>query len=140
MAGFSPTRLDRCRAGLADHVERGSAPGLVALVDRGGETHVPMAGGLTRDTLFRISSMTEPVTAVAAMALVEDCALRLRRPGGRPPARTCRDPGAARAGRSSRGPHRPGCRWCTTPACGPTKRSCERCPPRLRRARRGAGG
>lgn len=80
MTGFSPTRLDRWRAGLADHVERGSAPGLVALVDRGGETHVAVAGGLTRDTLFRISSMTKPVTAVAAMALFEDCALRLDDP------------------------------------------------------------
>ena len=30
-----------------------------------------------RDTIFRIASLTKPITAVAAMILVEDCKLRL---------------------------------------------------------------
>jgi CubicO group peptidase (beta-lactamase class C family) len=35
---------------------------------------------MRRDTLFRITSMTKPVTAVAAMILVEECKLRLDDP------------------------------------------------------------
>jgi CubicO group peptidase (beta-lactamase class C family) len=33
-----------------------------------------------RDTIFRISSMTKPITAVATMILVEECKLRLNEP------------------------------------------------------------
>ncbi len=59
------------------HVERG-LPGVVSLVSRGGETHVPVAGqDYGRDTIFRIASMSKPVTAVAAMILVEEGRLRL---------------------------------------------------------------
>ena len=32
---------------------------------------------MKRDTIFRITSITKPITAVAAMMLVEDCELRL---------------------------------------------------------------
>jgi hypothetical protein len=35
---------------------------------------------MARDTIFRISSMTKPVTAVAALILVEECELRLDDP------------------------------------------------------------
>ena len=35
---------------------------------------------MRRDTIFRISSMTKPVTAVATMILVEECKLRLDEP------------------------------------------------------------
>jgi CubicO group peptidase (beta-lactamase class C family) len=35
---------------------------------------------VARDTIFRVSSMTKPITAVAALALVEDCVLRLDDP------------------------------------------------------------
>ncbi len=35
---------------------------------------------MRRDTIFRISSMTKPITAAAAMILVEECALRLDEP------------------------------------------------------------
>jgi CubicO group peptidase (beta-lactamase class C family) len=35
---------------------------------------------LGRDTIFRIASMTKPITAVAAMILVEECKLRLDDP------------------------------------------------------------
>ncbi len=35
---------------------------------------------IRRDTIFRISSMTKPIAAVAAMILVEECKLRLDEP------------------------------------------------------------
>ncbi len=72
---------------LAGYVERGEVPGLVALVSRKGGEHVDAIGSLSigggpmrRDTIFRISSMTKPITAVATMILVEECRLRLDEP------------------------------------------------------------
>ena len=64
------------------------APGLVTLVGRRGEVHVDAIGkkalesddAMRRDTIFRIASMTKPITAVAAMILVEECRLRLDEP------------------------------------------------------------
>ena len=69
-AGFSKARLGRMHDVMAAHVERGGVPGLVTLVSRHGEVHVD-AIGLARDTIFRIASMTKPVTAVATLILVE---------------------------------------------------------------------
>jgi CubicO group peptidase (beta-lactamase class C family) len=77
--GLSTARLTRMHQVLAGYVERGDVPGLVALVSRRGETHVD-AIGLPRDAIFRISSMTKPITAVAALILVEECKLRLDEP------------------------------------------------------------
>ena len=85
---LSPERLKRLRDVMAGYVERGDVPGLVWLVSRRGETHVDAigaqsAGGgqpMQRDTIFRISSMTKPVTAAATMILVEECKLRLDEP------------------------------------------------------------
>jgi CubicO group peptidase (beta-lactamase class C family) len=72
---------------MAGHVEHGGVPGVVALVSRRGEIHVDVLGRqaiggapMTRDTIFRIASMTKPVTAAAAMILVEECRLRLDDP------------------------------------------------------------
>jgi CubicO group peptidase (beta-lactamase class C family) len=70
---------------MAGYVERGELPGLVTLVSRRGEAQVETfgtsaAGGkdpTRRDAIFRISSMTKPITAVATMILVEECRLRL---------------------------------------------------------------
>jgi CubicO group peptidase (beta-lactamase class C family) len=86
--GLSSVRLDRLHAALAAHVARGTVPGLVALVSRRGETHVEVIGTmvaqgpepLRRDTLFRIASLTKPITAVAALILVEEGVLRLDAP------------------------------------------------------------
>jgi CubicO group peptidase (beta-lactamase class C family) len=86
--GLSKTRLGRMHDIMAGHVARGRVPGLVTLVSRCGETHVDAigmtsAGGqdpMRRDTIFRIASMTKPVTAVAAMILVEEAKLRLDEP------------------------------------------------------------
>ncbi|TVT16502.1 beta-lactamase family protein [Amycolatopsis acidiphila] len=72
---------------MAGHVERGTVPGAVTLVSRRGDVQVDVVGNrsldgppLRRDSLFRISSMTKPITAVAALTLVEDCLLRLDAP------------------------------------------------------------
>lgn len=86
--GFSRARLARGRDVMAGYVERGEVPGLVTLASRRGETHVETFGttafgGQTpvqRDTIFRIASMTKPVTAVATLILVEECRLRLDDP------------------------------------------------------------
>lgn len=86
--GWSTARLGRMHDVLAGYVERGEVPGIVALVSRRGEVHVDAigttsAGGDTpvaRDTIFRVTSMTKPVVAAAAMILVEECALRLDEP------------------------------------------------------------
>ncbi|KQU64926.1 serine hydrolase [Aminobacter sp. DSM 101952] len=85
---FIPDRLERMRKVMAGHVERGALPGLVWAVSRGGETHVEAVGTLAlngsvpmrRDSIFRIASLTKPVTAVAAMILVEESRLRLDDP------------------------------------------------------------
>ncbi|SDS42242.1 serine hydrolase domain-containing protein [Actinopolymorpha singaporensis] len=85
---LSKARLARMHETMAGHVARGAAPGVVTLVSRRGETHVDAIGltevdgrtPMARDTIFRISSMTKPVTAVAAMILVEECQLRLDDP------------------------------------------------------------
>ena len=86
--GFSDARLARMREVMAGHVATGRMPGLVTLVSRRGETHVEAIGNLAfgnsapmrRDTIFRIASLTKPVTAAAAMMLVEDGKLRLDDP------------------------------------------------------------
>src|ERR1700719_1019232 len=87
-AGLSNARLARLHDVMASYVERGEVPGLVTLVSRRGETHVEALGmkalggsdPVQRDTIFRIASMTKPITAAAAMILVEECQLRLHHP------------------------------------------------------------
>src|SRR2546428_8658178 len=84
-AGLSKSRLERMHQVLAGYVERKEMPGLVALVSHHDDVHVETLGTLSvghpapmkRDTIFRIASITKPITAVAAMILVEECKLRL---------------------------------------------------------------
>jgi CubicO group peptidase (beta-lactamase class C family) len=84
---LNSTGLDRLRAIAARHVASGYVPGLVALVASGGQTHVEAHGTLSfggapvaRDSLFRIASMTKPVTGAATMALVEAGLVELDEP------------------------------------------------------------
>ena len=87
-SGLSKDGLSRLDDIMSGHVDRGAAPGLVAVVSRRGEPHVQAIGTtavdgdrrVERDTIFRISSMTKPVTAVATMVLLEECVLRLDEP------------------------------------------------------------
>jgi CubicO group peptidase (beta-lactamase class C family) len=86
--GLSEARLGRMHEVMAGYVERGEVPGLVTLVCRRDEVHVDAIGTMSlgagepmrRDTIFRIASMTKPITAVAAMILIEECRLRLDEP------------------------------------------------------------
>jgi CubicO group peptidase (beta-lactamase class C family) len=93
-SAFSDLGLDRVERVVARHVERGSVPGAVWLVAHGDEVHVGVVGTpavdatdatstndpLQRDAIFRISSMTKPITAVAALSCVEDGLFRLEEP------------------------------------------------------------
>src|SRR6516164_8337469 len=76
---------------LADIVEaavaRGDAPGVVTAVSRGDETHVKAAGAMAiggppmrPDTVFRISSITKPVTAAVVLSLADEGLLGLDEP------------------------------------------------------------
>ena len=86
--GFSRARVARMHASLWRHVEAGKMPGLVTLVSHRGRAHVDAIGTMAfgkqtpmrRDTIFRLASMTKPITAVGAMILVEECKLRLDDP------------------------------------------------------------
>jgi CubicO group peptidase (beta-lactamase class C family) len=86
--GLSREGLARRHEVLSRHVESGEVPGLVAVVARGDEVHVDAIGAMepdgpqpvAEDTIFRISSMTKPIVAVAALTLLEDCRLRLDDP------------------------------------------------------------
>ena len=62
-------------------------PGLVALVARGEQVHVQTVGSLAvggppvaRDSIFRISSTTKPITAAATLALVAEGLVDLDEP------------------------------------------------------------
>jgi len=84
---LSKARLARMHDVLARYVQQGSVSGLVTAIGRRDEVHVDaigrksIGGGvIQRDTIFRISSMTKPVTAVATLMLVEECRLRLDDP------------------------------------------------------------
>jgi len=79
--GLSLERLARLSSVLHGYVERGEIPGMVALIHRHGEeTYTETFGWqdreaqipIQRNTLFRIMSMTKPVTTVAALMLIED--------------------------------------------------------------------
>jgi CubicO group peptidase (beta-lactamase class C family) len=87
-SGLSTSRLARMHDVLRRHVDNRRLPGLIALISRRGAEHVDAIGTLAferpapmrRDTLFRLASVTKPMTAVAAMILVEECKLRLDEP------------------------------------------------------------
>ncbi|MDQ1475663.1 MAG: hypothetical protein QOE62_892, partial [Actinomycetota bacterium] len=71
--------LSRLHEAMAAHVEAGELPGMVTLVAAGDEVHVDAVGTpsfdddtpLARDAIFRIASLTKPVTAAATLGLVE---------------------------------------------------------------------
>src|SRR5689334_6173364 len=78
---FPQARLARMHTAMQRYIDSGWAPGLVTLVHRHGHEHVESMGTMAfnsnmpmrRDTIFRLASMTKPVTAVGAMTLVEEC-------------------------------------------------------------------
>ena len=76
---------------LQTNVSNGSVPGAVGLVARGGQVEVHAAGAadvdgarpMARDSIFRIASITKPITAAAVMMLAEDGRIALDDPVGR---------------------------------------------------------
>lgn len=87
--GFSLEKLERVPALLKEAIERKQIIGAVVLVARRGKViHVSTAGlrdieskaPMTDGTIFRIASMSKPITSVAVMQLVEDGKLKLTDP------------------------------------------------------------
>jgi len=87
--GLSSEGLGKLTARLKADIEKGVIPGAIVLVARHGkiamfetigmlnpETKAPM----TRDAIFRIYSMSKPITSVAAMILFEEGKLALNEP------------------------------------------------------------
>lgn len=73
--------MSEVRTVLQGYVDRGSIPGAVALLARGDAAQVhaigsmrtgPDAPPMEPDTIFRIASITKPITAAGAMLLVDD--------------------------------------------------------------------
>ncbi|MEU8650762.1 serine hydrolase domain-containing protein [Streptomyces sp. NPDC048737] len=87
--GLDGKALDRLDQHVAHYVDEGRLPGFLVAVARGGRVahlttrgHRDIAAGLPveSDTLWRIYSMTKPVTSVAALMLVEEGRLSLDDP------------------------------------------------------------
>ncbi|MER7186099.1 serine hydrolase domain-containing protein [Streptomyces hyaluromycini] len=87
--GLDVKALDRLDQHFAHYVDEGRLPGYLVAVARGGRVahlttqgHRDRAAGLPvePDTIWRIYSMTKPVTAVAVLLLVEDGLLSLDDP------------------------------------------------------------
>ncbi|THA77778.1 class A beta-lactamase-related serine hydrolase [Streptomyces sp. A0642] len=80
--------MSTLREVLETHVRDGSVPGAVGLVARGDRVDVQAVGSvdadgsapMAPDSIFRIASVTKPITAAAAMMLVEDGRIALDDP------------------------------------------------------------
>jgi len=84
--GFSSAGIARIDAYLQNEVDTSKIPGAIMLIRRNGQTAYFKSFGvrdpatkapMTPDTIFRIYSMSKPITTVAAMMLVEEGKLRL---------------------------------------------------------------
>src|SRR3954468_19144815 len=90
--GFDEARLARIDAHFQRYVDDGRLPGyLVGVARRGQIVHLARYGQhdieagapIELDTLFRVFSMTKPITSVAAMMLYEEGAFELKDPVAR---------------------------------------------------------
>ncbi len=87
--GFSSKRLERTRQALKADVDNKTVPGAVLLIERSGKVVTYDAIGyqdraaqtpMKKDSIFRVASMSKPITTVAAMILVEENKLDLGAP------------------------------------------------------------
>jgi CubicO group peptidase (beta-lactamase class C family) len=87
--GMSQQRLARIAAVMTEQIDKGVFPGAVTLIARRGEiVHFEAHGyqdaakakPMSKDTIFRLASMTKPITTVAAMMLVEQGVIKLNDP------------------------------------------------------------
>ncbi|MEU9201613.1 serine hydrolase domain-containing protein [Streptomyces sp. NPDC048332] len=80
--------MSTLREVLERHVRDGSVPGAVGLVARGDRVDLQAVGDaetgggipMAPDSIFRIASLTKPITAAAAMMLIEDGRMGLEDP------------------------------------------------------------
>jgi CubicO group peptidase (beta-lactamase class C family) len=88
-SGMSAERLRRIHESMMRHIEAGEICGGVTLVARNGRVVHFEAHGLMdieskrpmeKDAIFRIASMSKPITSVAVMMLVEEGKIRLSDP------------------------------------------------------------
>jgi CubicO group peptidase (beta-lactamase class C family) len=86
---LSPARLERIGDFFSHEVATGKIPGAIVLIQRHGRPvfsrtfgvrDVTTQAPMTPDTIFRLYSMSKPITAVAAMTLVEEGKLALSDP------------------------------------------------------------
>ena len=87
--GFDPSRLAKIDSHFKRYVDEGRLAGFAVAVARRGEVaHFGMYGAkdsdtgepITSDTMYRIYSMTKPITSIALMMLVEQGLLQLTDP------------------------------------------------------------
>ena len=87
--GFDADRLDRIGDHLHRYVDDGRLPGTQVLVTRGGQVvYVDRYGmadmergvAVAEDTVYRIYSMSKPITSIAAMQLYEQGRFQLKDP------------------------------------------------------------
>jgi CubicO group peptidase (beta-lactamase class C family) len=85
--GLTSAGLAELRRAAARHIGDDQVPGLVALVASGADMHVEVLGRLSvsgppvaRDSLWRIASVTKPVTGAVTMALIEEGLIGLDEP------------------------------------------------------------
>ena len=87
--GFSAERLKRVHSVVQSHIDAKDFAGAVTLVARKGKvvhfeaqgtTDMESGKALRSDTLFRMASMTKPLTAVAVLMLMEEGKLVLSDP------------------------------------------------------------
>jgi len=88
--GFEGEALGRIDDIVGRAVEQGQVPGVVAAVARGKTVHVATAGSMAlggapmrRDTLFRIASITKPMTAATVLSFADHGLLDLEEPAQR---------------------------------------------------------
>ena len=90
--GMSTERLQRISQMIKRHMDAGEMTGAVAVVARKGKIAYVTAQGvmdleskqpITPATMFRVASMTKPVTGIAIMMLVEEGKVRLNDPVSR---------------------------------------------------------
>ncbi|MFB3106485.1 MAG: serine hydrolase domain-containing protein, partial [Pseudomonadales bacterium] len=87
--GMSSERLERLSAGMQTLVDEGRLAGITTMITRHGKIvhfetfgHQDMAAGtaMAEDSIFRIYSMSKPITGVALMMLYEEGLFRLSDP------------------------------------------------------------
>lgn len=79
--GFIPERLERVNAYIQTrYLDTGRLPFAGLLIGRGEEVAHLWTSGVAEDAIFRIASMTKPITSIALMQLVEQGKLAISDP------------------------------------------------------------